>query len=446
MSIMKIKNLTIKNFKCFSETANVEFGKITLLTGANSSGKSSLIYSLLGLLQSSNSPITFSPNGKYVNMGDYKEVIYNHNLDLNLTINILCDDSDIKEIQTEWTIDKSNNQPKLFALIVEHKDYTLYVKLNSKSRYHVTLKYNQKDQEKQELFDTIYDILFKYTIDELPEKFKANIDEIKTKIIHTDFEVDDLLNISLLNTQKGRSKLTMLIRSLINEFDHYKSSINYISSFRLQPERTNIELNQYKSLVDVNGDGYLDQILFWYTYRKDIFKVLKKTLKKIGLAHDIKAKRLTGGRYEINVKPTTSGVFASLCDVGFGIPQVLPMVVADMQLGLASTLVVSQPEIHLHPSIQAKLGDYFVEQTTLLDKNYVIETHSEYLLNRIRLNIVKGKISPEDVKIYHIANIDNHPKLYHLKFTEDGQILDAPKDFFETYMLDVMNIAIESTR
>lgn len=446
MSIMKIKNLTIKNFKCFSETANVEFGKITLLTGANSSGKSSLIYSLLGLLQSSSSPITFSPNGKYVNMGDYKEIIYNHNLGLNISINILCDDSDIKGIQTEWTIDKSNSQPKLFALIIEHKDYTLDVKLNDKSKYHVCLNYNQIDQEKQDLFDTVYDILFKSTKEELPKKFKASLEELKKTTIHADFDVDDLLNISLLNNQKGQSKLTMLIRTLINEFDYYKSSINYISSFRLQPERTNIELNQYKSLIDVNGEGYLDQILFWYTYKKDTFKILKKTLKRLGLVHDIKAKRLTGGRYEIDVKPTSTSVFASLCDVGFGIPQVLPMIVADMQLGLASTLVVSQPEIHLHPSVQATLGDYFVEQTTLLNKKYIIETHSEYLLNRIRLNIVKGKISPEDVKIYHVANVDNHPKLYQLKFTEEGQILDAPKDFFETYMLDVMNIAIESTR
>jgi len=443
---MKIKNLTINNFKCFSEDTQIEFGKITLLTGANSSGKSSLLYSLFGLLQSDDSPLLFSPNGRYVNMGDYKEIVHGHDVGLNFTINIKCAESNLKLITTKWTIDKNNNQPKLCDLYVENDDYLLRATLNKKGKYHISLKYDQKDVEKQKLIQTVYNLMFQAIIEDVQDNYKESFDEFKSSHVEAEFEVDNLHELSAFASQKGKTKLSQLIQLLISDFDNYKTSINYISSFRLQPERTNIELNNNKLRIDVNGNGYLDQILFWYTHNKELFKSLKRTLRRIGLLYDIKAKRLTGGRYEIDVKTSSNGVFASLCDVGFGIPQVLPIIIADMQLGIKSTLFISQPEIHLHPSIQALLGDYFVEQCNNLEKNYVIETHSEYLLNRIRLHIVQGKISPDDIKIFYIATVDNKPKLYKLEFARDGQILNAPSDFFETYMMDVMNIAIESTK
>ncbi|KAA6306392.1 hypothetical protein EZS27_041952, partial [termite gut metagenome] len=63
---MRIRNLSIQNFKCFEERIDLEEGKLTLLTGANSSGKSSIIYSILGAIQSGEFPLHFSTNGKYV--------------------------------------------------------------------------------------------------------------------------------------------------------------------------------------------------------------------------------------------------------------------------------------------------------------------------------------------------------------------------------------------
>jgi len=65
---MRINKVSIENFKCF-KGVDIELGKLTLLTGANSSGKSSILYSILGVLQSGEFPFQFSPNGKYVNMG-----------------------------------------------------------------------------------------------------------------------------------------------------------------------------------------------------------------------------------------------------------------------------------------------------------------------------------------------------------------------------------------
>ena len=84
---MLLKSLALKNFKCFEEV-EVEFAPITLLTGANSSGKSSLIYSLLAMLQTEQFPLYLSPNGKYVDMGSFKEMVFQG--DVSKTINISC--------------------------------------------------------------------------------------------------------------------------------------------------------------------------------------------------------------------------------------------------------------------------------------------------------------------------------------------------------------------
>ncbi|MCP4213407.1 MAG: AAA family ATPase, partial [bacterium] len=109
-------------------------------------------------------------------------------------------------------------------------------------------------------------------------------------------------------------------------------------------------------------------------------------------------------RFELVVKVNKNSVPVSLNDVGFGISQFLPIIVADLQLGKNSTLLVAQPEIHLHPSVQAQLGNYMCRQIKESNKNYIVETHSEYLLNRVRLAIVKGEIPQDDVKIYYLDN------------------------------------------
>jgi predicted ATPase len=66
------------------------------------------------------------------------------------------------------------------------------------------------------------------------------------------------------------------------------------------------------------------------------------------------------------------------------------------------------------------------------------------LLNRIRLSITKGEIKEEDVKIYYLENDGINVKNHELKFLKNGQILNAPEDFFKTYMMDVMEIAMNS--
>ena len=74
----------------------------------------------------------------------------------------------------------------------------------------------------------------------------------------------------------------------------------------------------------------------------------------------------------------------------------------------------------------------------------MIETHSEYLMNRLRLSVVRGDIDEEDIKVYYMGQEDGKTYIYEVKFTKSGQIIGAPKDFFDTYMIDVMDIAMQA--
>jgi predicted ATPase len=151
---------------------------------------------------------------------------------------------------------------------------------------------------------------------------------------------------------------------------------------------------------------------------------------------------MAGGRFELLVKPPNSNVKASIVDVGFGVSQFIPIIIADLQLGKDSTLMISQPEIHLHPSIQAKFANY-IQKKIQEGKRYIIETHSEYFLNRIRYLIVNGKLDTKDIKVQYFWK-NRTFAINEIEFTKKGEIKNAPQDFFDTYQIDILNIALES--
>ncbi len=407
---MQIHRLALKNFKCFKEV-DVSFSKITLLTGENSSGKSSLIYGILAPLQSVvaneySFPLYLSLNGNYVNMGGFAEVLFKHDLNNNvgINLNISSNELDVFDFETQWHFDTISRTPSLVQLQIDSSVMPM-----------IKLSQNEK------------------------LSYVVNIGENTIEI--------NSLRINNLSQKVYKSQLDFY-EYFLDLSDKLKTGLNYqfnfISSFRLHPERTYYQ-SMGNSKIDKFGAGYIDQILDWNDRQSEELYELIPILKDLKILYDIKPHRLVGGRFEIKVKVKSKSKWESLADVGFGISQFLPIIVADLQLSDDSTLIMSQPEIHLHPSVQANLGDYLVKQVNERNKNYIVETHSEYLLNRMRLLIVKGEISPEDVAVYYFENSIKDGSITHrIEFTKDGQILNAPKGFFETYMIDTMDIALNA--
>jgi predicted ATPase len=99
-----------------------------------------------------------------------------------------------------------------------------------------------------------------------------------------------------------------------------------------------------------------------------------------------------------------SGVHVSPVDAGFGLSQLLPIVV-EMHLRERSTILIEQPELHLHPRLQARMGQLLRNAVSGRNQNrFIIETHSEHLILRIRRLIRQKLIDPEMVQILYVNN------------------------------------------
>ncbi len=422
---MLIKSLSLKEFKCF-EQVDINFGKITLLTGANSSGKSSLINALLGIMQSKYFPQYFALNGELVNMGGFDDVLRKKAKGKEFEIYVDLQHSDYF---AKWAKDSQTEQPFLVEVKSKSKQYSKHILRESDGK-NAKVEFSLEKNVLKNLTKDYHD--------------KANSEEYLIQQKQYKIKEEDLESITI-------TYICPFEKVVIEYYDNYDYFVpkyygitmlfSYLGSFRLPPERTYYR-KPNASKVGVNGEGYIDQIIEWEESDSERFQKLLEAVSDLGLFHSIESNKMKGGRFELNVKVNENSTLASLTDVGFGISQFLPIIVADLQLNSQSCLAVSQPEIHLHPKIQATLGDYFAKQVKKTEKQYIVETHSEYLINRLRLLIVKGELQPEDVKLYYMENDGDKTTTYPIELTTDGQIKNAPQGFFDTYEMDVMDIAL----
>jgi len=161
-------------------------------------------------------------------------------------------------------------------------------------------------------------------------------------------------------------------------------------------------------------------------------------LIKLELATDLSAEVELGEFLKLMVRPAGRLFPDTIADVGFGVSQVLPLLVADAALPAGGVLLVNQPEIHLHPSSQALLANYFAERIDR--RQYILETHSEYLINRLRLLVANGTLSEDDVKIYYCGG--GAAGVQEVRVRKTGVLEGMPKDFFTTYSSDTFKLAM----
>lgn len=454
----KIKSIQLSNFKCFHEVS-VDFNKITLLTGANSSGKSSLIYGLLSALQTENFPLYYSPNGQYVKMGDFEEFCFKHKLNANVGITLKISDwvQRTVDLRSEWIGDSKNKMPELIKLDVssEHfninihknKNYTLGYEMNQDSIFEAISGKSKRSRLGNVIEKDITKMLLRRSMKQAPKSEKIDLNLAYKNYLTTkkasnlQFKsIDAIYQINSLKFLKAQS----ILANICGLLDSINDNLNYIDSFRVLPERTYYKEVIPDEKIGKYGENFVQQIVEWENHDSLEYHNLNEILRELGLLHEIKTRKFKGGRIELRAKTKRSRVETSLLDVGFGVSQLLPILVADLQLPKGSTLIISQPEMHLHPSVQASLANYFIAKVNDEKKNYILETHSEYLIHRLRKNIVRNVLKQDDIKTFYFENSMDGSIIHDIEFTPKGAIKNAPKGFFETYMIDVMDIAMES--
>jgi predicted ATPase len=186
--------------------------------------------------------------------------------------------------------------------------------------------------------------------------------------------------------------------------------------------------------VDVGANGQsLPDLLF----RNDKVRLAaNKWLGRLDMGYEIKIRRL-GGRdsdlYELKLRDTRrrKSVEVGMADVGFGVSQVLPLI-AQSVAGTGKTITVEQPEVHIHPRLQADLADLLIE-TSLppRDNQFLIETHSEHLALRLLRRVREKAIPPDHISILYVSRGPTGSKVHRLRIDEEGRFLDDfPGGFF----------------
>lgn len=120
---------------------------------------------------------------------------------------------------------------------------------------------------------------------------------------------------------------------------------------------------------------------------------------------------------------------ADIMNVGIGTSQVLPVLIMGLISPNDSIIIYEQPELHLHPYSQSRLADFFVAMSKL-GKQIIIETHSEYMLHRLRYNLLKGRLTEKQIKLNFFDNKENGTSVYEGKIGKNGEI-DYPENFVD---------------
>jgi predicted ATPase len=165
----------------------------------------------------------------------------------------------------------------------------------------------------------------------------------------------------------------------------------------------------------------------------------------MGLVHSFSVGEIAPDRdeYEVLVKTSARAEEVKLTDVGFGVSQVLPVVVQSFYAPAHSTVLMEQPEIHLHPSVQASLADLFIAAVTAREGGerrgvqLVVESHSEHLLRRLQRRIAEGTIKETDVAVYFCYSGTLGSDMDRLEIDSYGDIINWPPDFFGDELEDV---------
>ncbi len=187
---------------------------------------------------------------------------------------------------------------------------------------------------------------------------------------------------------------------------------------------------------------------------KSGWTVLKEKLdafgRESGLFDDFSVKQLTGaegGPFQLQVrkfgKRGRKGPKRNLVDVGFGVSQVLPVLSALFRADGPPMFLLQQPELHLHPSAQAALGSLFC-RTAEAGRQLIVETHGDYIMNRIRLDIRdrRTKLRPEDVTLLYFERDDFDVRIHPIGFDGDGNVQNAPPNY-RRFFADELNRSLD---
>ena len=454
-----LERLQLKNFKGWKDTGEIKMAPISLFFGVNSSGKSSIGQFLMMLKQTVESPdrkTVFYPGGKNsaVQLGSYREMVFQRNPHHKIAFTYrwsLPETLKCKDIVSGRSYSGNKLEFEAEVALNEARQHLLQVQ---------DFKYRLFDEERQSLSITLASRAGKreneYEIsaeqyDLLRKKMRAWALRQAVRFYGFPDEV-----IAYYQNAEFVQELNLAQELLFK-------SIYYLGPLRSRVDRLYTWSGNTPESVGFEGENTVAAILaardrkIGLGYRKrtkSIEEIIALKLTEMGLVEAFKVNRISEQRqeYEVKVKTRGSKDWVDLPDVGFGISQVLPVLVECFHAPSGSIILMEQPEIHLHPRAQAALADVMIDvinsRENGADRNIqlVIETHSEHFLRRLQRRIAEGLIPKDKVSAY-FADISRTPAtLRALQIDMFGNIHNWPENFFGDEMGDITGQALAAMR
>lgn len=274
----------------------------------------------------------------------------------------------------------------------------------------------------------------------LPQKITWNPEGTSEESISYSEDIDGFRGL----LPQFNDERSTIIEGIKVHFENISAGLTHLTSMRI-PTLPLYEQRSSSHEPSPNGSevpflinenpALLDEVSSWYGKNMDA--------KGIVLSSEAAAFQLS--------LATNSGGSENLAEVGQGMQQVLPAVTylcaLRQELFGIRTLVIEEPELHLHPSAHGAVADLMVDSINDSRRGQIlVETHSENLILRLRRHVATGVLSPEDVNLIYFENIDGESRAREIKISADGSVSSWPKGVFAEDLEEVRQISKAARR
>lgn len=413
---------------------SIEFNGLTVLSGANSSGKSSFMQPFLILKQTIENHYdsgTLVLDGENIRLTDSSQVI-----------------SKVPNYKNKYFSVSLSNKSSACKVVYRYKrgkgiSVDSVSMENDKFEDGLTLKVGMKSEDIEK---AIPDEDFKF--------IKEFYEEKKQKIKWQTIREKCFISATLSTVGKKRSPLRAGIEPT-HELENLVTRLIHVPGLRGNPSRT-YKIAASEEVYPGSFEKYVASIITEWSQTKKYkanYDLLKSQLEDLGLAKNITTEKVNDTSVEIRVSRNKLGDdnkdCVNIADVGFGVSQTIPVLVALICAKKGQFVYIEQPELHLHPKAQFKLADIIAKAVTRGVK-VVIETHSSVLLRGIQILVVKKTIDHEDISLnWFTQNCESgETEVVTAELDEFGAFGDWPEDFDDTSLtveqmyLDAVEVAI----
>ena len=437
-----ITRLQIQNFKSWRDSGELQLAPLTGFFGTNSSGKTSILQALLMLKQTVESPdrkrvLHTGDERSIVDLGTFFDLIHGHSTDASLALSLSWDLSpqlriddpeqqnkvlyDIQSLRFDATIKEESGRA-----VVDEFTYSF-----SGNEFGMKRKQGEKQKDAYELISTAYDAKrFPGRPWPLPAPVKC-------------YGFPDTVT-------TGYYQNVGFLSHFVAEFEKMFAQTAYLGPLREYPRRSYVWAGESPEGVGRKGELAIPALLSATAkgkcfspgpkkHKQTIEERIDYWLQKMGMIHSHSLKSIAPNRkdYEFRLKAKPSSPEVLITDVGFGVSQILPVLVLCYCVPDGSIVVLEQPEIHLHPSVQAWLADVFIEVVNRRNVQIILESHSEHLLRRLQRRIAENFISANKTALYFCRMDDAASTTEKLNVDLCGSITNWPEGFFGDEMGDL---------